>query len=182
MHVGRLRRRVHVLVLVRTLVRIFLLISIHVRDPPSPLHRPQPLPGLRRGPAVLRPGPSQVLMRDMLARARRSQPRSGGRHGIAPRGAVAVAVSIGRKDEDGGDCGVASQWWRWRRRRWGKGPVINRASSCISRASLPNEGFFGRRPRWPAVLTGLPSTVRVAATVLPAAVGSIDDSRSSSRL
>jgi hypothetical protein len=34
----------------------------------------------------------------------------------APRGAVAVAVSVGRKDEDGGDCVLASQWWQWRRR------------------------------------------------------------------
>ena len=55
-------------------------------------------------------------MRDMLARARRPQPRSGCGHGVAPRGAVAVAVSVGRKDEDGGDFVVASQWWQWRRR------------------------------------------------------------------
>ena len=32
------------------------------------------------------------------------------------RGAVAVAVSVGRKDKDGGACVVASQWWQWRRR------------------------------------------------------------------
>jgi len=52
----------------------------------------------------------------MLARTRRPQPRSG--CGVAPRGAVAVAVavSVGRKDEDGGDFVVASQWWQWRRR------------------------------------------------------------------
>ena len=42
--VRRLKQRVHILVLVRTLVRVFLLVSIHVRDNPSPLHRPQPLP------------------------------------------------------------------------------------------------------------------------------------------
>ncbi len=39
-----LRQRVHILILVRTLVRVFLLVSIHVRDNSSPLHRPQPLP------------------------------------------------------------------------------------------------------------------------------------------
>jgi hypothetical protein len=62
-----------------------------------------------------------------------------------------------------------------------KGPVINRAPSRASRASLANEGFFfGQRPR-PAVLTGLPLTVREAAAALPAAVGSIDDSGSLQR-
>jgi hypothetical protein len=48
-------------------------------------------------------------MRDMLARARRPKPRSGGEHGVAPRGLVPVAVSVGRKDKDGGYCVVASQ-------------------------------------------------------------------------
>jgi len=42
----------------------------------------------------------------------------------------------------------------------------------------PDEGFFGRRPRPPEVFTGLPPTVREATAALPAAVGSIDDSRS----
>jgi hypothetical protein len=41
----------------------------------------------------------------------------------------------------------------------------------------PDEGFFGRRPRPPEVLTGLPPTVREATAALLAAVGSIDDSR-----
>ena len=41
----------------------------------------------------------------------------------------------------------------------------------------PDEGFFGRRPWPPEVLTGLPPTVREATAALPAAVGSIDDSR-----
>jgi hypothetical protein len=41
--------------------------------------------------------------------------------------------------------------------------------SVISRP--PDEGFFGRRPRPPEVLTGLPPTVQEATSVLPAAVG-----------
>ncbi len=107
-------------------------------------------------------GPN-VWRLDRLLSVPHPQPRSGGGHGVAPRGTVAVAVSVGRKDEDGRDCGIASRWWQWRRRRWGKGPVINRESSRASRASLLNKSLFGRWPRWPAILTGLPPTVRVAA-------------------
>ena len=56
-----------------------------------------------------------------------------------------------------------------------KGPVINRAPSSASRASLANEGIFvGRRPRPPELLTGLPPTVWEAAAALPADVGSVD--------
>ena len=54
-------------------------------------------------------GGDKVLARDMLSSTRCTQPCSGGGHGVAPRGAVAVAVSVGRKDEDGGDCVLASQ-------------------------------------------------------------------------
>ena len=79
--------RIEILVLVRTLVRVFLLISIHVRDPPYPLHRP-PSIDLSRSPAsaaVLRPGPSQVHMRDMLKR---------GEGGSAAAAAQAVAALL----------------------------------------------------------------------------------------
>ena len=86
-------------------------------------------------------GGDKVLARDMLSSARCTQPCSGGGHGVAPRGAVAVAVS----------------------RQWGKGAVINRSSSRASRASLLNKSLFGRWPRWPSILTGLPPTVWVAA-------------------
>jgi len=42
--------RIEIIVLVRTLVSVFLLVSIHVRDPPYPLHRP-PSIDLSRSPA-----------------------------------------------------------------------------------------------------------------------------------
>jgi hypothetical protein len=48
-------------------------------------------------------------------------------------------------------------------RQWGKGAVINRSSSRASWASLLNKSLFGRWPRWPSILTGLPPTVWVAA-------------------
>ena len=82
---------------------------------------------------------------DMLSSARRTQTCSGGGHGVAPRRAVAVAVAVAVS------------------RQWGKGAVINRSSSRASRASLLNKSLFGRWPRWPSILTGLPPTVWVAA-------------------
>ncbi len=53
------------------------------------------------------------------------------------------------------------------------------SESVISRQPgvHPDEGFFGRQPRPPEALTGLPPTVREDTAALPAAVGSIDDSR-----
>jgi hypothetical protein len=65
-------------------------------------------------------GGDKVLVRDMLSSARYTQPCSGGKHGVAPRGAVAVAVS----------------------RQWGKGAVINRSSSRASQASLLNKSLL----------------------------------------
>jgi hypothetical protein len=79
--------RIEIIVLVRTLVSVFLLVSIHVRDPPYPLHRP-PSIDLSRSPAsaaVLRPGPLQVHMRDMLKR---------GDGGSAAAAAQAVAALL----------------------------------------------------------------------------------------
>ena len=104
--------RIEILVLVGTLVRVFLLISIHVRDPPYPLHRP-PSIDLSRSPvsaAVLRPGPLQVLMRDILARARRPQTRSACGHGVwrwlSPLGGRTKMAEMVASPLSGGD-GVA---------------------------------------------------------------------------
>ena len=50
-------------------------------------------------------------------------------------------------------------------------------SSRVSRATPQTKASFDDDPRPPEVLTGLPPTVREATAALPAAVGSIDDSR-----
>jgi hypothetical protein len=56
-----------------------------------------------------------------------------------------------------------------------KGPVIKRAPSRASRSSLPNEGFFGGRPRQPLKFTDLPPTVRPVAAEPPAVEESIEE-------
>jgi len=89
-----------------------------------------------------------------------------GRPTAATMEVEAAAGAAGRRSRAGGQ----------------KGPVIKRAPSRASRSSLPNEGFFGGRPRQPLKFTDLPPTVGPVAAEPPAVEEFIEEEEGGSTL